>query len=308
METENFSFTSRCDGLEIQCYAWKEVEPLKVKGVVQIAHGMVEHAARYQRFAKYLNSQGYLVYANDHRGHGKTAGKPEDVGYLGDKDGFERMVQDCHQLTEMIKKEHPDLPLYFFGHSMGSFITQRYIQEFGKEIKGAILSGSNGSSPIFGVAKIIAKGEIKKNGPKGKSEKMNKLSFGSYNDNFKPNRTDYDWLSRDNAEVDKYIADPYCGSVCSSQFYYDFMDGLVTIFKKSNVNNVPKDLPLLIISGSLDPVGAQGKGVTKLKNMYDKVGIKDVTMKLYPDARHEILNEINRDEVMNDIGNWLKQH
>ncbi|MBQ1305004.1 MAG: lysophospholipase [Erysipelotrichales bacterium] len=307
MKTSNFRFTSK-EGTEIFTYKFEPEEGTKIRGVVQIIHGMVEHAKRYERFAKALTNDGYIVYAHDQRGHGLTAGSPEKVGHLADSKGFYWLVEDAHQLTEIIRRNHPELPVFLFGHSMGSFESQRYIELYGKGLKGVVLSGSSGNSPLYFFGKLAAGMELKKQGPTARSPKLNNLSFGAYNKNFEPRRTDSDWLSRDNAEVDKYINDPYCGVVCTTEFYYDFMDGMTELHKKANVAKVPKDLPVLIVSGDMDPVGSNGKGVKKLYETYIGQGLKDVTMKLYPGARHEILNETNRDEVTADILQWIDAH
>jgi alpha-beta hydrolase superfamily lysophospholipase len=308
MLSNNFIFNS-VDGTKVFVYNWIPDNGVKVKGIVQIAHGMAETAARYEAFAEYLTANGYIVYANDHRGHGKTAVTVENLGYLADEDGFHWLVKDQHQLSEIIKKENPALPLFLFGHSMGSFITQRYIMLYGSELKGAILSGSNGKQGMMlNVAKLLAKNEIKKQGRKAKSYKLNNMTFSSYNNAFKPNRTEFDWLSRDNAEIDKYINDPFCGTVFTAGFYYDFFTGLKEIEKKKNLSLVPKGLPIYIFSGDKDPVGKFGKGVINLNKTYKDYDIKDVTYKLYEGGRHEMLNEINRNEVMNDIVDWLNLH
>ncbi len=308
MELKNFTFKSE-EGAEIFVYNWNPDSVVKVKGVIQIAHGMAETAARYERFAEFMTQNGYIVYINDHRGHGKTAGSVEKLGYLADSDGFEWMAKDVHQLSGIIKKEHSELPLFLYGHSMGSYVTQRYVMLFGDELKGALLSGSNGKQgPILTIGTIVAKREIKKNGRKVQSDKLNQMSFGGFNKAFRPNRTDFDWLSRDNAEVDKYINDPYCGTVFTSGFFLDLLTGLKKVEKKENIDNVPKNLPILIFSGAQDPCGKNGKGVTRLYNTYKKHGIEDVTLKLYPEARHEVLNETNRDEVVKDVLKWVDSH
>ena len=308
MELKNFTFKSE-EGTEIYVYNWIPEPEVKVKGVVQIAHGMAETAARYERFAEFMTKNGYIIYINDHRGHGKTAGSLENAGYLADEDGFDWMAKDIHQLSGVIKKEHPELPLFLYGHSMGSFVTQRYIMLYGNELKGALLSGSNGKQGlILPLGIMVAKKEIRKNGRKVKSDKLNQMSFGGFNKAFSPNRTDFDWLSRDNAEVDKYVNDPFCGFVCTTGFFLDLLTGLKEIEKKENVALVPKTLPIYIFSGAMDPCGKNGKGVTKLFNAYKKQGISDVTLKLYPEARHELLNETNRDEVMKDFLVWVDSH
>ena len=308
MINKSFTFKSE-DNTEIYVNKWLPMDDINVKGIVQIAHGMAETSNRYERFANLLTDNGYIVYANDHRGHGKTASVIENVGYLAEKGGFKHLVEDTHKLTEIIKTSHPNLPVYLFGHSMGSFIAQRYIMLYGNELKGVILSGSNGKQGIMlDIGLLLAKDEIKKKGRKAKSEKLNKIMFGSFNNAFKPTKTEFDWLSKDEVEVNKYIDDPFCGGVFTAGFYYDFFIGLKEIENKNHLGNVPKDLPIYIFSGDKDPVGKNGKGIIKLFNTYKKLNIKDVTYKLYKDGRHEMLNEINKEEVMNDVINWLDAH
>lgn len=308
MIRKDFVFKSE-DGTDVFVYNWLPDDGVKTKGIVQISHGMAETAKRYERFAELLTENGYIVYANDHRGHGKTAKTIEDLGYLADEDGFNWLVKDLHKLTNIIKKENDSMPLFLFGHSMGSFAGQKYIMLHGNELDGVILSGSNGKQGIIlNVGTIVAKREVKKNGRKAKSTKLDKLSFGGFNKAFKPNRKDFDWLSRDNDEVDKYMDDPFCGTVFTAGYFYDFLTGLKEIEDEDNLRMIPKDLPIYIFSGDKDPVGKFGKGVINLVNRYKKYGVKDISHKLYKDGRHEMLNEINRDEVMDDIINWLDNH
>lgn len=303
-----FTFKSQ-EGTEIYTYKWIPEGNIEIKGVVQIAHGMSETAIRYERFARKLTENGYIVYIHDHRGHGKTAKTIENVGYLADKDGFKWLVEDLHQLSRIIKKENPSLPLFLLGHSMGSFVTQKYVMLYGSELKGAILSGSNGKQGILvDIGMLFARREIRKHGRRAKSSKLNNMFFGNYNNDFKPTRTEFDWLSRDNDEVDKYINDPFCGTIFTAGFFYDFLVGLKEVADKNNLKCIPKDLPIYIFSGDKDPVGNCGKGIIKLFNSYKKLNIKDVTYKLYKDGRHEMLNEVNREEVMKDILDWLNDH
>lgn len=307
MIKNTFKFNGIGD-LEVFVYKWSPDENKEIKGAFQIAHGMAETAARYERFAEKLVENGFVVYANDHRGHGNTAKDVEKLGDLGE-DGFNAMVEDMHKLTGIIKEENKDVPVYLLGHSMGSFLTQRYICLYGSGLKGAILSGSSGSqgfTPYFG--RFLAKREIKKAGRGAKSPKLDKLSFGGYNKGFNPNRTKFDWLSRDEKEVDKYIDDPYCGTVFTAGFFHDLCGGLLSIADKNEIAKVPKELPIYIFSGDKDPVGGNGKRVLKLVRAYKNQGIKDVTYKLYKDGRHEMLNELNREEVIQDTIDWIKSH
>ena len=188
------------ENAEIHYYKW--IPDTSIKGAVQISHGMAETAKRYQRLASHLTDEGYIVYANDHRGHGKTAGFIENIGYLGDNDGFKWLVNDMYQLSLIIKKENPSVPLFLFGHSMGSFLCQRYIELYGNEINGVILSGTNGKQgPILNLGLLISRLEIILKGRKAKSKILNDMCFGGFNKNFNPARTEFDWLSRDTHEV-----------------------------------------------------------------------------------------------------------
>lgn len=307
MIKDTFSFKDE-DGLEIFVYKWSPENNKKAKAVIQIAHGMAETAARYEKLGEELTKEGYIIYANDHRGHGKTAREVDKLGDLGEN-GFLAMVDNMYQLTEIIKKENPKLPIFLLGHSMGSFLTQRYICLYGKELKGAILSGTNGNIGVMAdVGRIIAKREIKRIGRSGRSEKLDKLSFGGYNRAFKPNRTKFDWLSRDEKEVDKYIENPFCGTIFTAGFFYDLLGGLKLIANKNEISKIPKDLPIYMFSGDKDPVGKNGRGVLRLVKAYKKLGIKDLTYKLYTEGRHEMLNELNSDEVIKDLLLWLEDH
>lgn len=266
---------------------------------------MAETAQRYETFAKVLTKNGYIVYINDHRGHGKTAKIIENVGHLAEKEGFRCLVEDMYTLTNIIKKENEDLPIYLFGHSMGSFASQRYIMDYSNNLSGLILCGSNGKQGIIlNLAHLIINREIKKYGRRSKSNKINDLIFGG--EIIRRNeKTKFDWLSRDKEQVEKYINDPFCGVVCSCGFFYDLVQGLKEIEDKENLKKVPLDIPIYIISGDKDPIGKNGKGVLRLRDRYIKLGVKDVTCKLYKDGRHELLNEINREEVFEDIICWL---
>ena len=314
MKKDSFTYDA-ADNAKIFTYRWLPDAQSDVKAVIQISHGMAEHAARYERFAKALVDTGYAVYANDHRGHGKTAGSPENLGHFADEKGWETVVDDLHLLTGIIKKENPKVPVFLFGHSMGSFFARHYAMLYGNEIAGLVLSGTGGDPGIGGkIALFIGKREANKKGKQTKSTKMNNLLFGMYNKAFKPNRTKFDWLSRDTAEVDKYVADPLCGNIMTNGLYCDVIKGLFFINKFENIIKIPKNLPIYLFSGTDCPVGAKTpwsgktKGVLQVYNDFVKAGIKDVTYKLYPNGRHEMLNEINRDEVFKDVLAWLNKH
>jgi alpha-beta hydrolase superfamily lysophospholipase len=308
MKNDTFTFKAS-DETQIFTYRWMPDNASDIKGAVQIAHGMAEHAARYERFAEALTKAGYAVYANDHRGHGKTAGSQEKVGYFADENGWEKVVEDMRTLTGIIKKECPKKPFFLFGHSMGSFLSRHYSMLYASELSGLILSGTGGDPGAIGkVGLFIAKMDAKIHGKKAKSKIMNKLSFGAFNGSFKPNRTDYDWLSRDNAEVDKYISDSWCGAVFTAGFFCDMLGGIGYINKKENIAKIPKNLSIYIFSGAKDPVGGNTKGVSQVYNALKDAGIGDLTLKFYEDGRHEMLNEINREEVFTDVIAWLNKH
>jgi alpha-beta hydrolase superfamily lysophospholipase len=303
MQSTTFSFQSP-DGPEIFVYKWAPDPGKKVKGLVQIAHGAAEHAGRYERFGRFLADAGYVVYANDHRGHGKTAGSLKKAGIAG-PDAWNGIMRDMHQLSEIIRKDNPGLPFFFFGHSMGSLIAQQYIQEWGGELKGAVLSGTFGSlggdmAPLL----AMCEQEASKNGEDAPSQVFVGM-FVNFNQAFQPVKTGFEWLSRDETEVQKYADDPWCGFPFSNRLVIDFFKGGEAMWKAENEARIPKNLPLLVVSGEMDPAGANTVSVNQLVDRYCANGMKTVTVKFYPQARHEILNEINRDEVQNDILKWM---
>ncbi len=295
------------DGTTLHLYRWSP-EGQAPKGVVQIVHGMAEHAARYERFAEALTSAGYEVYANDHRGHGQTAA-PEDHGYLADGNGFDITVNDMALLTRLARAEHPDLPVFVFGHSMGSFLARAFAARQVAPIDGIILSGTAGDPGALAAAgKAVANLQARLRGRRHRSGLMDKMTFSQNNAQFKPARTQFDWLSRDEAEVDAYVADPLCGNVFTVGFYQDLLAGLMEIVSDDNAAKTPSSLPIFIFSGDKDPVGANGEGVKATAEQYRAGGSTDVTVTLYPEGRHEMLNEINRDEVTEDVISWLNKH
>lgn len=300
----NFRFET-FDRVEINTYRWEMVEPKNIRGIIQIAHGMAEHILRYEDFTKFLVRHGFIVYGNDHRGHGGTIKAPDDKGFFAEEDGFEKVVKDMKQLSDIIRDEHPNFPLILLGHSLGSFLTRRYVQLYVRNVSGIILSGTGFNKGIGKIGLQIARWERWRKGPRTPSPLMHKLVFYGFNENFAPPKTEFDFLSRDDEVVAKYVADKYCGITCSTSFYIDLLTGLDLIHRKEEVKKTPKNLPILFISGTLDPVGDDGKGVKKAYQLYKRIGCKHVQMKLYQDARHEVLNEINKEEVYEDILHWL---
>lgn len=277
---------------------WKIDNPKKV---VVISHGMAEHAKRYDYFATKLNEAGFAVYAIDQIGHGGAIKDNRGHWEPGD---FNHCVENLYTLVGKAKEEYPDRPVILFGHSMGSFLSQQFIKVHGDSIEKVILSGSAKTGSLHKMGKFVS--SFFSGGDQKKENKfLNNLSFGSYNKDFAPNRTDFDWLSRDNEQVDKYVADPLCGYCCTTGFFREFLKGLAQL--NDNLEFIPKELPIYIMSGSKDPVGAASRDVKALYEMYKELGIKDVELKLYEDGRHEMLNETNKDEVIADIVNYLNK-
>lgn len=308
MKISNFTFKGEED-TDIYVYKYEPIEKENINGIVQISHGMSEEAGRYKRFANYLTDNGYIVYINDHRGHGKSAENINRIGILAQKDGIHCIVKDLNKLTKIIKTENNGLPIFLFSHSMRSFAAQKYIIDYSEDIDGVILSGTNGLHGIevdlgFLVAKVMSKIQ----GREKKAYLIDKLAFGGFNKKFKPNKSEFDWLSRDFKEVEKYIENEYCGVVFSNGYFYDLFKLFKEIRNTNNLKKINSKLPIYIFAGDKDPVGKFGKGVTKLYESYKKVGIENVEFKLYSGGRHEMLNEINKDEVINDTINWIKQN
>lgn len=305
LKSTNFPFFNS-SGISIFTRKWKP-EASPVRGIFLIIHGISEHSGRYEYFAEALTDAGYIVYAHDQRGHGRTSENQETQGYAGE-DGWNLLVLDVYELIEVIKKENPDLPLFILGHSMGSFILRHYMHQYSdiQGVRGFILSGTGGSSTIMlALARFLCTIIIKKNGKMVKSKFIQGLTFKNYNARCVENRTEFDWLSRDNKVVDKYIEDDFCGEICTVSFYNDFFGGIMEVQKQANITRIPKTTPIHIFSGQMDPVGQYGKMVTSLVQSYKAVGIQDITLKLYESGRHEMLNEVNQNEVIQDIIRWM---
>jgi len=298
-----FTFTAD-DGAPLCIHRW--CPDGSIKAVVQIVHGMAEHGARYGRLAAALNAAGYAAYAQDQRGHGQSVPEGTEPGHLADHDGWQRCIDDIHGLNRHIAQEHGELPLFLFGHSMGSLMLQQVLADHPDDGCGFVLSGTSGSPPpIAAAGRLVARIERARLGKQGKSELLNALSFGDFNKPFRPNRTDFDWLSRDEDEVDAYIDDPLCGFVVSTQCWIELLDALPGLTAPAKLAAIPKDKPVYLFAGRRDPVGEMGKSVMQLVDAYRGAWLTDVTVTLYEDGRHEMLNETNRDEVTADLVAWL---
>jgi len=284
----------------ILAYVWENPSPV---AWVHICHGMAEHALRYDELAQNLVSAGYSVVAHNHRGHGPA--NEHQLGHYADDDGWNKVIADVQTVRTQLTQPH--IPYYLFGHSMGSFIAQAYLTTQPERIAGLILSGSKLESSLITFAGgLAAKLERLRKGKQATSALIDALSFGSFNRAFKPCRTEYDWLSRDEQQVDHYVQDPYCGFSCSTQLWTDLLGGLNRLYRGQSLSRIQQDLPIFMLGGDRDPVGEHGKALPKLSTAYRKVGQKDVTLKLYAQGRHEMLNEINRQDVIGDILQWLQ--
>jgi len=276
------------------------------KAMIMLAHGMAEHSGRYARLAAALCDAGYGLYAPDQRGHGRTA----DEGMLGlfaEKDGWNKVVGDLASLNQHIGQQAPGVPIILLGHSMGSYIAQAYLLHHSASLNGAILSGSNFQPvALYRAAQVIARIERARQGLRGRSALIEFLSFGSFNKAFKPTRTAFDWLSRDPDEVDKYVNDPLCGFRCTNQLWIDLLGGLQQISKASNLAQIDPGLPILVMGGECDPV-SEGKRLKSLADALREAGCQNLQLNIYPQARHELFNETNRDAVTADVLAWLAQ-
>jgi alpha-beta hydrolase superfamily lysophospholipase len=272
------------------------------RAIVQIAHGLAEHSARYARLAGALNAAGCAVYANDHRGHGPKAAAA-DLGHFADVGGWDKVVGDLWTFNRLIAAEQPGTPIVFLGHSLGSFLVRGFIAKHSDALAGVALSGSNGKPPAMAtLGRLIAREERLRLGKRGKSDPIFQMWFGEFNKPFKPARTAFDWLSRDEKEVDAFVADPLCGFPFTTQLAIDVLDALPYVTSRKSLAAIRKDLPITVFSGERDPVGANIKGLIQdLK----ATGFTQLTTRIYPGARHETLNETNRDEVTRDFIAWL---
>jgi len=307
------------DGAKLFLRRWKPAEDTKPAGIIYIVHGMAEHSLRYRRLAEKLCSGNIEVWSADMRGHGKTADLSQNdrrkgglLGHTTDKGGYSRIVADIQTVTSYIeettKNEYGKLDFFIMGHSWGSFLVQAYIQNPSVPLSGCILSGSRGPGGLkIGAGAAVLSLVALFKGSRRYSKLAQALSTGSYNNPFKPNRTPFDWLSRDEKEVDQYIADPLCGQRCSSGFYRDMIRLLKAVHRKKALARINKELPIYIVCGNADPVGDMGVSPTALVNAYQNHGIHNLKFVKYPEARHEPINETNREEVSKDLIGWLLQ-
>lgn len=293
--------SNKINDLYIRCY----LPDGPVRATVQIAHGLAEYVTRYDDFMQFLANEGYAVYGNDHIGHGNSIHEGRH-GYVGERAGWSTMVSDLLQLHKLIANTHPDVPHFLFGHSMGSFLARTFMIKYGQLLDGCIVCGTG--HPLKAVtlgARALAAVEIKRHGAGYYSEMLDGVMNKQYNGGYDNPRTAFDWISSDPNRVDEYIADPLCGFVPTAGLLSEILRGIDFITTQRNIEKMPKDLPVYIISGADDPVGELSQGVIRCYKAFMKAEMQDVSLKLYPGLRHEIMLETNRDEVMSDVLNWL---
>lgn len=287
---------------EIFSRSWIPQEPT---ALLIIAHGMAEHSGRYDDFATFMAENGFGVYMNDHAGHGNSA---KVQGHFSDKDGWISVVQDLHALRQQAQQQHPDLPVFLMGHSMGSFLSRSYIIRYSEGLSGCVLCGTMGKNPLLVFGRILAKLQMLCKGPQSSGLAIDKLAFGSFNKGIDHPVNKFAWLSSVEQVCLEYAADPQCGFAFTAAGYYDLFSGLKEVTSSKWAEKVPKDLPIYLVAGDKDPVGAYGKGPAQVASQLQNAGCSDITLKLYPDARHEILNETCSQEVYEDILSWLLEH
>lgn len=279
----------------------------EMRGVVQISHGMCDYFKRYDEFARFLTEHGFIVCGNDHLGHGNSVSNDDELGYFSEKNGWQHVVEDLFSLTKIMKRSYGDLPYFMLGHSMGSFMARAYSTKHGKALDGLVLCGTSGGVKGLTALMPIIDAMKKLHGDKYRSPLLKKLAFGAYNLRIKDSHSDYDWISRDTDIVDLYNNDKKCTFNFTVNGYDNLTRVLWYVSQEKWFENFRRDLPVLLVAGDGDPVGSYGRGV---KSVYDRLRRYscDVEIKLYSQARHELLNETNRNEVYNDILNFFKEY
>lgn len=297
----SFSFPSADKKSTLACYRFDCSQP---RAMVQISHGMCEYIGRYSEFADYLGERGFLVFGHDALGHGSSVRSADDLGFTAEGGGAEYLVEDVHNLSLHMKREYPDLPLILFGHSMGSFIAREVAARYGKDYASAIFCGTGGPQMPAGAGRLLARLLIALRGERHRSVFLARIAFLGYNKKYDSVRTSCDWLTRDESVVDRYLADPLCRYIFTLRAYHDLFTLVQSVSRRNWAERLPKDLPVLVVSGEMDPVGSWGKGPRAVADRLTRAGVR-VTLRIYPEMRHEILNEIGREQVLKEMEEWL---
>ena len=302
---EQTSFLSADGKTAVAAYFWWS-EEIKPRAIIQLSHGMCEYITRYEAWARRFVEAGYVFCGNDHLGHGNSAKKSNDLGFMAKRGGAQLLVQDVHQMTLLAKEKFPNLPLVLYGHSMGSFVARAYLSRYGEELAGALVSGTAGPGQPTGLGKKMAHLTAALRGDHHRSRLLTAMAFGSYNKKFKEEKSLFSWLTRDEAVRAAYAGDPFCTFVFTTAGYDTLFSLLGEVSDKKWAQTVPKQLPVLLFSGDMDPVGNYGKGV---RRVYDRLSAEgcNVRLKLYEGGRHEMHNETNRDEVLSDSIAFAKE-
>lgn len=302
---EELTFPSHNGAEQVYAQLWRE-DTLPPVGLVQIIHGMCEYGDRYAPFAALLAGHGFVVALADTAGHGRTAG-PGRLGFLAEQGGDRVVVADAAAFGARLRARYPELPFFLMGHSFGSMIARGIMAREGRQLQGAILCGTSGSQPVATFGRVVIRLVIALRGPRYRSRLLSSLAFWDYNRKF-GRRTDYEWLSKDSALVDRYAADQLCNYTFTAAGFLDIANLLRFISSERWYRQLPRSLPCILLSGGMDPVGAYGKGVREVYDRLRQAGLSDVTLRLFPDDRHEILNETDREEVAQVILQWLLAH
>lgn len=297
-----YQSTNKIDTIHAKLYIPHETE--NIKAVIQVCHGMCEHMAKYHRTLDFFASHGYLVCMHDHLGHGEYV-DASLRGYFAEANGYRYLVEDVYQLTKLVKKEYPSLPYYILGHSMGSFIARCYMYKYTNKVDGYIIMGTGGPNPLVDAGIQMAKMIIARKGPMFRSKFLTDMVIGKFNEKFKPNVSKHDWLSSDESMLPYYIADKIGDFNFTASGYLDLFHLQKNANLIKNIQKVPSDLPVILLSGDMDPVGDSGNGVLEVYHNFIKTGHTNTNIKLYPYLRHELLNEIKREEVQQDMMDWI---
>ena len=304
MVRNEFTFLSADGKTPIHAVEW--LPEGQARAVLQISHGVSEYILRYESFAEYLTVRGFAVVGHDHLGHGQSVAEGSPQLYFGPKGSWSWVVDDIDQRRNLAKAKFPQVPYFLMGHSMGSFLARTYLIRYPGAVDAAVIMGTGQMSPaIIAGGKAVAAEEAHRVGEDQTSSLVDKLAFGAYNKRFAPNRTGFDWLSLNQDNVDRYMADPLCGGNATIGLFREMLGGLSFIAKPENLKRMNLNIPVLFISGEMDPVGDCGNGVKRAFESFRKAGVRDISLKLYPELRHEILNETCRETVYEDIYQWL---
>ena len=307
MVRQEFTFLSADGVTQLHTVLW--LPEGEVRAVLQLVHGVAEYILRYEPLAAFLTEHGFAVVGHDHVGHGLSVAEGAPRLYFGPRGSWDRVVEDVRTLQTETHRKFPEAPYFILGHSMGSFLLRTYLARHPGTVDGAIIMGTaHMSAAALAAARLFVAWQIRKVGETNPSPTVMKLSFGTYNRKFAPNRTPYDWVTLSQTTVDAYVTDPMCGENPSIGLFREMLDGMAFMGQPENIRKMDADLPMLFLSGAMDPVGNCGRGVEQACRLFRQNGMKQVSMKLYPQLRHEILNEDCREDIFRDILCWLTEH